>query len=236
MGLPEQPELPHIDLHLYCHDSGGDVAAALHATRCFLLDQLASGSGEVEIIHGKGEGKLRHLVAQLLDEYKQQGLVLDFYVLAANNGVTLAKLPRGRRAARVLSDADHKFALRTRPFETLQEQLRQQLATPPVQSPDVPLPLIDGEARLQPAQFATIEELARAVVRQRIAEGTPPARAPRRLPKGGRPQGEAGPESAAMARPYAAELADLAKEAQGLSEATGVPPLPRPGRGGPRGA
>lgn len=224
MGLPEQPELPHIDLHLYCHDSGGDVAAALHATRCFLLDQLAAGSGEVEIIHGKGEGKLRHLVAQLLDEYKQQGLVLDFYVLASNNGVTLAKLPRGRRAARVLSDADHKFALRTRPFETLQEQLRQQLATPPAAVSEVPLPLIDGEARLQPAQFATIEELARAVVRQRIAEGTPPARAPGRLPKRSlRDRGtseSAGPQGGG---PYARELEALADEARRMATETGRP-------------
>lgn len=224
MGLPEQPELPHIDLHLYCHDSGGDVAAALHATRCFLLDQLATGSGEVEIIHGKGEGKLRHLVAQLLDEYKQQGLVLDFYVLAANNGVTLAKLPRGRRAARVLSDADHKFALRTRPFETLQEQLRQQLALPPAAVPEVPLPLIDGEARLQPAQFATIEELARAVVRQRIAEGTPPARAPGRLPK--RSQRDRGTSESAGPQgrgPYARELEALADEARRMASETGRP-------------
>jgi len=225
MGFPEQSELPQVDLHLYCHDSGGDVAAALHATRCFLLDQLAAGSGEVEIIHGKGEGKLRHLVAQLLDEYRQQGLVLDFYVLAANNGVTLAKLPRGRRAARVLSDADHNFALKTRPFETLQEELRRQLAAPPpAQSPDVPLPMIDGEARLQPAQFATIEELARAVVRQRIAEGTPPARAPGRLPK--RSQRERGTSEVAGplgGGPYARELEALADEARRMASETGKP-------------
>lgn len=181
---PVLPEPPALDLHPWCHDAGGDVTGALHAARMFLLEQLAQGAGEVHLIHGKGQGKLRDLIHHtLLREYQEQKLVLRYHLLAGNAGVTVVWLPAGRKT-RALLQADPS-QLKVKPFETLREQFRHQLEHPPAvaAAPSAPLPVIDGETRLGVQEFATLEEYARALVAERAAAVTPPAAAPRRLPK-----------------------------------------------------
>jgi|GEM_PF-6959079 len=207
------PSPPALDLHPWCHDSGGDVAGALHATRVFLLGQLAMGSGEVHVIHGKGQGRLRDFVKSLLDEYKTLDLILDFYIYAANPGVTIIKLPTGRKAREALKD--DPYSLRTKPFEELSDRLRKQLNAPPPPVPaPIAMPVIDGETRLSTKEFATLEQYAQALVQQRSAEVTPPSGAPRKLKRGAMNENNTKPLEAVRDGYMQKELDELAREAR----------------------
>lgn len=164
--------VPSLDLHPYCHDMGGDVESALHAVRVFLMQQLLNGAETLEIVHGKGEGKLRGMVHEILDEYKAQRIVQAYEIRGVNTGSTVIYLAGGKaaRAKEIVAPP----AMQTKPFEALQSQFKAALGKPQPVAPaplEAPKPAIE---RFKPAELTELEQLAQELIQLRQAASGPP--------------------------------------------------------------
>lgn len=84
-NLSQKDCLPCLDLH------GMTVYAALSELEEFLNSQFMAGEEAVKVICGIGTGKLLHNAENLLEDYKQQGLVED-YIKPKSGGVFIVRL------------------------------------------------------------------------------------------------------------------------------------------------
>lgn len=74
---------PSLDLH------GKSVSDALHELEYFMSDAIMSGSGQVEVIHGLGTGRLQRATHEYLRKCK---VVRAFKVQEGNPGTTIVYL------------------------------------------------------------------------------------------------------------------------------------------------